>query len=55
MMDVLAGNVDLMVSSLPSAMSQIKADKLRVLAVTSAKRSTSLPDAPTWPNWATGL
>ncbi|SFC16037.1 Tripartite-type tricarboxylate transporter, receptor component TctC [Polaromonas sp. OV174] len=47
MMDVLAGNVDLMVSSLPSAMSQIKAGKLRVLAVTSAKRSTSLPDAPT--------
>ena len=47
MMDVLAGNVDLMVSSLPSAMGQIKAGKLRVLAVTSAKRSTSLPDSPT--------
>lgn len=47
MMDVLAGNVDLMVSSLPSAIGQIKAGKLRVLAVTSAKRSTSLPDAPT--------
>ena len=47
MMDVLAGNVDLMVSSLPSAMSQIKAGKLRILAVTSARRSTALPDAPT--------
>ena len=47
MMDVLAGNVDLMVSSLPSAMGQIKAGKLRVLAVTSARRSTSLPDVPT--------
>ncbi len=47
MMDVLAGNVDLMVSSLPSAMSQIKAGKLRTLAVTSARRSTSLPDVPT--------
>ena len=47
MMDVLAGNVDLMVSSLPSAIGQIKAGKLRVLAVTSARRSTSLPDAPT--------
>lgn len=47
MMDVLAGNVDLMVSSLPSAMSQIKSGKLRPLAVTSAKRSTSLPEVPT--------
>ncbi|MEJ8850253.1 tripartite tricarboxylate transporter substrate binding protein [Variovorax rhizosphaerae] len=47
MMDVLAGNVDLMVSSLPSAMAQIKSGKLRALAVTSAKRSSSLPDIPT--------
>ncbi len=47
MMDVLAGNVDLMVSSVPSAMAQIKTGKLRPLAVTSAKRSTSLPDVPT--------
>jgi tripartite-type tricarboxylate transporter receptor subunit TctC len=47
MMDVLAGNVDLMVSSVPSALQQIKAGKLRALAVTSAKRSTSLPDVPT--------
>ncbi|MBS0343108.1 MAG: tripartite tricarboxylate transporter substrate binding protein, partial [Proteobacteria bacterium] len=47
MMDVLAGNVDLMVSSLPSAMAQIKSGKLRPLAVTSAKRSTTLPDVPT--------
>ena len=47
MMDVLAGNVDLMVSSLPSAIAQIKSGKLRALAVTSARRSTSLPDVPT--------
>jgi len=47
MMDVLAGNVDLMVSSIPSAISQIKSGKLRPLAVTSAKRSTSLPEVPT--------
>lgn len=47
MMDVLAGNVDLMVSSVPSAMAQIKAGKLRPLAVTSARRSTSLPETPT--------
>ncbi|MGC3985423.1 MAG: tripartite tricarboxylate transporter substrate binding protein [Pseudorhodoferax sp.] len=47
MMDVLAGNVDLMVSSLPSAIGQLKSGKLRALAVTSAKRSSSAPDVPT--------
>ncbi|RYX96107.1 MAG: tripartite tricarboxylate transporter substrate binding protein [Comamonadaceae bacterium] len=47
LMDVLAGNVDLMVSSLPSAIGQIKSGKLRTLAVTSARRSSSLPDVPT--------
>jgi len=47
LMDVLAGNVDLMVSSLPSAMSQIQSGKLRPLAVTSARRSSSLPEVPT--------
>ncbi len=47
LMDALAGNVDLLVSSLPSAMGQIKSGKLRPLAVTSAKRSSSLPDVPT--------
>ena len=46
LLDALAGNVDLLVSSLPSAMGQIKAGKLRPLAVTSAKRSSSLPDVP---------
>ncbi|MGD9774406.1 Bug family tripartite tricarboxylate transporter substrate binding protein [Diaphorobacter sp.] len=47
LMDALAGNVDLLVSSLPSAMGQIKSGKLRPLAVTSAKRSSSLPDVTT--------
>ena len=47
MMDALAGNIDLLVSSVPSAMAQIKAGKLRPLAVTSAQRSSALPDVPT--------
>ncbi len=47
LMDALAGTVDLLVSSVPSAMAQIKAGKLRPLAVTSAQRSSSLPDVPT--------
>lgn len=47
LLDALAGNVDLLVSSVPSAMAQIKSGKLRALAVTSQKRSSSLPDVPT--------
>ncbi|WP_137895761.1 tripartite tricarboxylate transporter substrate binding protein [Ramlibacter sp. 2FC] len=47
MMDALAGNIDLLVSSVPSALGQIKSGKLRALAVTSARRSSSLPEVPT--------
>ena len=47
LMDVLAGNVDLLMSSVPSAMAQIKSGKLRPLAVTSAGRSTALPEVST--------
>jgi tripartite-type tricarboxylate transporter receptor subunit TctC len=47
LMDALAGNVDLLVSSVPSAIAQLKGGKLRALAVTSATRSSSLPDVPT--------
>lgn len=47
LVDVMSGTVDLALSSVPSALSQIKAGKLRALAVTSARRSTSLPDVPT--------
>ena len=54
MMDVLAGNVDLMVSSLPSAMGQIKSGKLRPLAVTSASAAAArCPMCRPWPSWAT--
>lgn len=47
MLDVLSGNVQLLASSVPSALAQINAGKLRPLAVTSAARSSSLPDVPT--------
>lgn len=47
LIDVLSGNVDLVVSSVPSAIGQIKSGNLRPLAVTSAKRSSSLPEVPT--------
>lgn len=45
--DLLGGHVDLMTSSVSSAVAQIKAGKARGLAVSTAKRSSVLPDVPT--------
>jgi tripartite-type tricarboxylate transporter receptor subunit TctC len=47
MTDLLAGNVDLAFDGLASASSQIRGEKLRPLAVTSAERSPLLPQVPT--------
>ena len=47
LLDLMAGNVDLMFDNLPSALPQIKAGKLKAIAVTSAKRSEAVPDLPT--------
>ena len=44
---LLSGEVDMMFDNLPSANVQIQAGKLRALAVTTAQRSTALPDVPT--------
>jgi tripartite-type tricarboxylate transporter receptor subunit TctC len=41
------GTMDLMFDNLPSALPQIKAGKLKALAVTSAERSAAVPDLPT--------
>jgi len=46
-LDVIAGNMDLMFDTLPSALPQIRAGKLLALAVTSSRRSPGLPDLPT--------
>jgi len=47
LMDLVGGNMDVMFDNLPSSMQQIKGGKLKPLAVTSAKRSSALPDVPT--------
>lgn len=47
LMDMVGGTMDVMFDNLPSSMPQIKAGKLKALAVTSAKRSDALPDVPT--------
>jgi tripartite-type tricarboxylate transporter receptor subunit TctC len=45
--DLLAGRIQFMFATIPSVIQHIKADKLRALAVTSVKRSRSMPDVPT--------
>ncbi len=44
---VLGGQVDMMFDSLPTTVQQIKAGKLKGLAITSTKRSALLPNLPT--------
>jgi tripartite-type tricarboxylate transporter receptor subunit TctC len=44
---VLSGQVPLGFSALPPAVPQVKAGKMRALAVTSIVRAPSLPDVPT--------
>ena len=45
--DLLGGQVQLMFDNLPPSLPQIKAGKLRALAVTSSTRAPALPDVPT--------
>jgi tripartite-type tricarboxylate transporter receptor subunit TctC len=45
--DLIGGQVQVMFDNLPSALPQIKAGKLRAIAVTSIKRAPALPDLPT--------
>jgi tripartite-type tricarboxylate transporter receptor subunit TctC len=45
--DVISGNVELYMSSVPTLIGHIKSGKLRALAVTSAQRVDDLPNVPT--------
>ncbi|MEY4911956.1 MAG: putative extracytoplasmic binding receptor [Pseudomonadota bacterium] len=47
LLDLVGGTMDVMFDNLPSALPQIKAGKLKALAVTSSQRSAVLPDVPT--------
>jgi tripartite-type tricarboxylate transporter receptor subunit TctC len=44
---MLAGHVQLVFSPIPTTIEQVRAGKLRALAVTRAIRSQALPDVPT--------
>ena len=46
-MDVVAGQIDLVFADMAPAVPQIKSGKLKALAVTSEERSPVLPDVPT--------
>jgi tripartite-type tricarboxylate transporter receptor subunit TctC len=45
--DLVGGHVQLVITSLPSAMAHVKNNRLRALAVGSARRSTFAPEIPT--------
>jgi tripartite-type tricarboxylate transporter receptor subunit TctC len=45
--DLMAGNVQMVIVSLPSVTAQMKSGRLRALGVTSSKRTSFMPDLPT--------
>ncbi|WP_395055897.1 Bug family tripartite tricarboxylate transporter substrate binding protein [Polaromonas sp.] len=45
--DLLAGRIQFMFATIPSVMPHIQAGKIRPIAVSSAKRSRSMPEVPT--------
>ena len=45
--DMIAGQVPVMFDAMPTALPQIKAGRLRAVAVTTAKRSPQMPELPT--------
>jgi tripartite-type tricarboxylate transporter receptor subunit TctC len=47
LLDLIAGNMDVMFDNLPSSMQHIRSGKLKAFAVTSSQRSSALPDVPT--------
>jgi tripartite-type tricarboxylate transporter receptor subunit TctC len=52
--DMLAGNVQLMFDVTPTALPQVKAGKLRALAVTTKERIPALPDLPSLSDFLPG-
>jgi tripartite-type tricarboxylate transporter receptor subunit TctC len=45
--DLVSGQVSMMIANMPSVLPMVKAGKLRALAVTSLKRSPTMPELPT--------
>lgn len=47
LLDMVAGNMDVMFDNLPSSLPHIRSGKLKALGVTSLQRSGAVPDVPT--------
>lgn len=47
MVDILAGNVDMVVADMPVVTAQVKSGEMKALAVFAEERSPALPDVPT--------
>jgi tripartite-type tricarboxylate transporter receptor subunit TctC len=47
LVDLMGGQIDFFIDSIPSPLSQVRGGKLRALSVTTARRSPTLPDVPT--------
>lgn len=47
MVDLLAGQISISFGNIPTVIQQVRAGKLRAIAVTGAKRSAAAPDIPT--------
>lgn len=47
LVDLIGGRIDLSFATMPSAMPQVRAGKLRAIAVTSTRRSALVPEVPT--------
>ena len=45
--DLIGGNVEMYISSVPTLVGFVRQDKMRALAITSKKRSSDLPNVPT--------
>ncbi|WP_127092213.1 Bug family tripartite tricarboxylate transporter substrate binding protein [Aquabacter cavernae] len=45
--DILGGHVDLFFSGLPAALQSVRANRMKLMAVSSVKRSAAAPDVPT--------
>jgi tripartite-type tricarboxylate transporter receptor subunit TctC len=48
LVDLMSGQVDVMITTMASAGSHVKSGKLRALAVTGARRNADFPDVPTF-------
>jgi tripartite-type tricarboxylate transporter receptor subunit TctC len=45
--DLVGGQIDMVIETLPALLPQVASGKIRLLGVTTAKRATALPDLPT--------